>query len=307
MNGLSPIRFVPRKELDEARWNQCIDHAGNGLLYAKTFYLDAMARHWDALVEGDYESVMPLTWNRKYGVHYLYQPFLTAQLGVFGRSPSPALVSAFLQAIPARFRYWDICLNAGNFFPVEGFPLYERINHVLDLSAPYPALAARYRENTQRNIKRTADAGCTAGAGEDLAAILQLATDVIRRTSRDVEENIRRFRTLYDALAVQGMTRNYGVRNPQGQLLASAVFLLDDRRAYYLLVGNHPDGRTLGASHALIDAFIRDHAGSSRLLDFEGSDLRNLAFFYSSFGARVEKYPALQYNRLPKLLRWLKK
>ncbi|HET7896231.1 MAG TPA: hypothetical protein VFL47_01130, partial [Flavisolibacter sp.] len=91
------------------------------------------------------------------------------------------------------------------------------------------------------------------------------------------------------------------------ELLASAVFLFSHNRAYYVLVGNHPNGRTLGASHALVDAFIRDHAGMNLLLDFEGSDLRNLAFFYSSFGARQESYQAIKLNRLPWWIRWMKK
>jgi hypothetical protein len=72
-------------------------------------------------------------------------------------------------------------------------------------------------------------------------------------------------------------------------------------------VGNHPNGKTIGASHALIDAFIKDHAGQNLLLDFEGSDIRNLAFFYSSFGAGEEKYTGIKMNRLPRLLQLFKK
>jgi hypothetical protein len=43
------------------------------------------------------------------------------------------------------------------------------------------------------------------------------------------------------------------------------------------------------------------------LLDFEGSDIPNLAFFYSSFGAVNQAYPALKINRLPFYLKWLKR
>jgi hypothetical protein len=89
-------------------------------------------------------------------------------------------------------------------------------------------------------------------------------------------------------------------------LIASAVFLFSHNRAYYILVGNHANGRTLGASHALIDAFIKDHAGNNILLDFEGSDIRNLAFFYSSFGSREEKYSSIKRNLLPGYIKWLK-
>ncbi len=54
-----------------------------------------MAKQWDALVWNDYEAVMPLTWNRKYGIAYLYQPFLTAQLGVFGNDITPQITGSF--------------------------------------------------------------------------------------------------------------------------------------------------------------------------------------------------------------------
>jgi hypothetical protein len=101
--------------------------------------------------------------------------------------------------------------------------------------------------------------------------------------------------------------KNYGVLSAKGEILASAVFIFSHQRAYYILVGNHPNGRTLGASHALIDAFIHHHASTTLTLDFEGSDIRNLAFFYSSFGAFEEYYPAFRLNRLPFWMKWLKK
>ena len=103
------------------------------------------------------------------------------------------------------------------------------------------------------------------------------------------------------------MVATYGVFSTENKLFASAVFLFSHNRAYYILVGNHPEGKATGASHTLIDAFIKDHAEKNMLLDFEGSDIPNLAFFYSSFGATLETYPALKINRLPFYLKWMKK
>src|SRR5687768_1600053 len=104
MNESSHILYVSRDALDVKKWNACIDRAANGLVYGYSFYLDHMALQWDALVLNDYEAVMPLTYNKKYGISYLYQPFLTAQLGVFGKTVNAELVEAFLAAIPSRFR-----------------------------------------------------------------------------------------------------------------------------------------------------------------------------------------------------------
>jgi hypothetical protein len=98
----------------------------------------------------------------------------------------------------------------------------------------------------------------------------------------------------------------YGILSATDELIASCIFVFSHNRAYYILVGNHPDGRTIGASHSLIDAFIKDNASKKMLLDFEGSDIRNLAFFYSSFGAQEENYAAIKMNKLPFYLKWLK-
>ncbi|MGZ8545208.1 MAG: GNAT family N-acetyltransferase, partial [Flavisolibacter sp.] len=125
-------------------------------------------------------------------------------------------------------------------------------------------------------------------------------------SGNDHSQEMERFRLLYQNLAHKNSAACYGIYSKNQELLASAAFLFSHKRAYYLLVGNHPNGRTLGASHALLDHFIREHAGRDLLLDFEGSDIRNLAFFYSSFGAQEEKYAAIKRNRLPWYIKWLK-
>jgi GNAT acetyltransferase-like protein len=307
MTGSFNIKYLTRDEIDVVKWNNCIDRAGNGLIYAYSFYLDHMAKQWDALVWNDYEVVMPLTWNRKYGIAYLYQPFLAAQLGVFGKPVTAELLESFLKTIPSKFRYWDIYLNHKNVFDLKEFKLYARSNYVLNLSKPYEELSRNYRENIQRNIRKAAQAGCKPGKDFDAEKVIDLAVQQMRTHSNESKENVNKFRDLYKLLHDKNRAITYGIFSAKNELLSSCVFFFSHDRAYYILVGNHPNGRTIGASHALIDAFIKDHAGKNMLLDFEGSDIRNLAFFYSSFGAVEEKYAGIRFNRLPFYLKWLKK
>lgn len=296
------IQYLTRSQIDTGKWDQCIDKAGNGRIYAYVVYLDTMSANWDALVLNDYEAVMPLTWNSRYGIRYLYQPFLAAQLGVFGSND----VQPFIQAIPARFRYIDIYLNSANTSPDKNASLQLRDNFILDLNHSYENLFTAYRENIRRNIKKAKQAGCLVQKDFDVETVINLASAQMQLHDKNVEENIGRFRTLYKKLSEQKQATTYGI-SLQGEMIASCVFFFSHKRAYYILVGNHPNGKTIGASHALIDAFISDHAQQDLVLDFEGSDIRNLAFFYSSFGATQEIYPALKINRLPFYLKWLKK
>lgn len=301
------IQYLQHQQIDMQQWDRCIAGAGNGLIYGYSFYLTHMSAHWDALIYGDYEAVMPLTWNKKYGIAYLYQPFLAAQLGVFGNDITNDLLQSFLDAIPSRFRYWDIYLNHHNVLPVERYSLYQRKNFVLPLGRSYEDIYKQYRDNTQRNIRKSKQLGCRTERDIPVDSVIELAVAQMRNYTKEPGDNVERFKDLYAFLHKRKQATSYGVFSAKNELIASCVFFFSHNRAYYILVGNHPDGRTLGASHALIDSFIRDHATDKLLLDFEGSDIRNLAFFYSSFGAVEENYAAIRLNRLPFYLRWAKR
>lgn len=303
-----PIRYLPYGKIDKKKWDKCIEHSQNGLIYAYSFYLDAMAEQWDALVLEDYEYVMPLTWRRKYGIFYLYQPFFCASLGIFSKNKiTPKETSLFFNSVPEKFQYWDISLNYANNFSEPGTGFYERVNYVLNLNKPYKELYAGFSTNVKRNIKKAESLNCIVKKNIELKPIVALSKEQLQAVSSISNKDFTHFSELYKILWEKEKAVTYAVYSANNEIMASCVFFFSHNRAYYILVGNHPEGKKMGASHLLINAFIKEHAGKKLLLDFEGSDLRNLALFYSSFGATREKYSAIKLNRLPPLVRWIKK
>jgi hypothetical protein len=301
------IRYLQHKEIDKAKWDACIEQAPNGLIYSYSYYLDTMSKHWDALVLKDYEAVMPLTWNKKYGFYYLYQPSFTASLGVFGKNLTKDIIEDFVSLFPSEFKLVEISLNSGNIIgDSKSFSLL-RSNYILNLNRPYEEIYKAYRDNHKRNISKALQLGCSVSKEIAVDEIIQLNKEQLQHVDGTKPEDYPNFKKLYEFLKNREQAKTYAIVDPKNKVLASAVFFFSNNRAYYILVGNHPDGKTIGASHALIDAFIKDHAGQNLILDFEGSDIRNLAFFYSGFDATEEIYPALKINKLPWYIRWLKK
>lgn len=301
------IQYLAHHEIDKSKWDKCIDEAENGLIYGYSFYLDHMARHWDGLVINDYEVVMPLTWNEKFGIYYLYQPAFTASLGVFGNDLTEEMVKEFTQCIPEKFKLIEISLNEGNIISSLQENFISRTNYVLSLNANYENIYKAYRENHQRNIQKAFQSGCFVKKNIPVEEVIALNKQQMKNIASISEDEYDRFKKLYQFLFSRGKAITYGIFNSEKKLLASCIFFFSNKRAYYILVGNHPDGRNTGASHALIDAFIKDYAGKDLILDFEGSDIESLALFYNGFGATKEVYPAIRWNRLPWYLRWLKK
>ena len=300
------IKYLRYKEIDKAKWDACISNAPNGLIYGYSFYLDCMAKQWDALVLNDYEAVMPLTWNKKYGFYYLYQPAFTASLGVFGKNLTKEIIDDFVSMLPSKFKLVEISLNSGNIVgDSRPFSLL-RSNYILPLNRSYEQLYKSYRDNHKRNITKAFQLGCRVSKEIAIDEIIQLNKEQLQHVDGTKPGDYPNFKKLYELLKSRKQAEAYAIIDPKNKILASAVFFFLHNRAYYIMVGNHPDGKTIGASHALIDAFIKDHAGQNLILDFEGSDIRNLAFFYRGFGATEEIYPALKINRLPFYVKWLK-
>lgn len=297
------IQYLSNNQINKKFWDECIDTASNGVVYGYACYLDALADNWDALILNEYEAVMPLPWRKKYGIYYLYQPAFTAQGGLFGNNLTPQLLEQFFKTIPKKFTYWHLSLNHANLFTLSSFYLKERTNFILYLNKSYQEIYKKYRENIKRNIKKANEYGCYVKKNIAIENIIQIAGQQPQQagiTARD----FKNFLQLYYSENIKATT--YGVYSKQHQLLASSVFFYSHNRTYYILVGNHPEGKTLGASHMLIDAFIGEHVGQNLILDFEGSDIQNLAFFYSGFGAVEEKYSTIKLNKLPWYVKWMK-
>ena len=197
------VEYILHRDIDKQKWDACISNAGNRLIYAFSFYLDAMAKKWDALVLNDYEYVMPLTWNKKYTVHYLYQPPFTASLGVFGKKPSTEIVNSFLQSIPSKFKYADIYLNHSNLFSLKEFELYSRVNYVLSLEDSYDSLYKNYRDNIKRNIKKSVQLNCVVKKDFAVDKVISIAKEQLKNFGAVADKDYSNFKKLFLPSALQ--------------------------------------------------------------------------------------------------------
>lgn len=299
MSRRQDITYLHHHQIDKIKWDECIDRSDNGLVYALSVYLDHLSPGWEALVLGDYKAVFPLPCRKKWGIRYIYQPTLVAQLGLFGNELSTELTNDFLDAIPSSFRYIDLPLNYASHS--DRVFAIKRKNLVLPLQKSHADIYAAYSKNVKRNILKAERQDCVIDKTIPVKDVILFAKAHIHDS-----KGLLSFSRLYGSFLRQQKAVCYGVRE-NDRLIAAACFLFYKDRAYYIMAGNHEESRSRGASHFLVDNFIRDYASSDYLLDFEGSDVQGVAQFYAGFGAVDEPYTAIRWNRLPAVLRFLKK
>ena len=293
------INYLEHDAIDKAKWDVLIAECGN--VYAYSWYLDIVHPGWEALVKDDYQSVMPLTGGKKFGVNYLFQPFFVQQLGVFSKSPMTAeTTEVFMKAIPLKYRFAEIRLNEGNVFSESEQSVEYHRNVLLDLNQEYEDIRADYHQNTKRNLAKAE------------ACNLQLVTSVIPY------HVVALFRDNRGALLDKWGDAEYGVlthlaqvaqkRNAAfilgvsekgvGQLLCAAIFMKTKDRITFLFSGLTEEGKQRQAMTYLLDQVIQQNAHQPMTFDFEGSDDENLARFYLGFGGKEVKYPSYTFNRL---------
>jgi|KBSMisStaDraftv2_1062788.scaffolds.fasta_scaffold00488_2 hypothetical protein len=296
-------QYIKQDNIDKEKWDRCIDHSANSLIYAQSFFLDEMAGDWDALITGDYQQVMPLTWRKKWGMRYLYQPSFTQQLGIFSLTPvNSETIEAFVAALKREFSFAEIFLNYLN----EG-PFAPQPNFILSLNDAYENICAQYNEELVRNLQYAQRYELRYGKTQDFKSVISNYRELYGdRTPHVDDEDYGRFASLCSELESRSQLVVREVKGANSEQLAMAVFARDRERLYYLLPVTLPNGRTLQANHFLVDQAIREFCGQKLILDFEGSTLPGVARFYKKFGATDQPFYFLKHNKLPPPFSWFK-
>ncbi len=303
------IKFLPHKDIDKEKWDRCIAESEHGRIFAYSWFLDLICPGWDGLVADDYETLFPLTWGRKLGVYYLYQPFFTQQLGVFSRSiPDITMTNELLRSIPARYRYIDICLNSSNNPTTGQFQVFTEKTYELNLTGSYEELSLNYSDNAKRNIKKAIDHKITVTHGNQPDELIAMFRSSLGKHYPKIKsQHYSQLRSIM----TEGIERNVGeiytAKTASGLICASAYFIYSNQRHIFLFSGNTPESRENGSMFLLVDQFISDHTRKDSFLDFMGSKRESLARFYMGFGSREASYPRIKSNRLPWPLRLVKR
>ena len=293
--------------IDKAKWDQLLLQCSDRLWYVQSWVLDLCCPEWEALI-GDDGSIMPLIWRSKYGFDYLYQPYAVQQQGVFSPQRTDRTDTAFLDAVPRRFKYWDVHLNAAmNVRAAPDDRVSSNTDQDLLLSADATTLRTAYSQGHLRNLRR---------CGDDPPVIVQDVTirefiDLFARTTGKRFRNIPKDGLiLLERLLLTGVEHEQctvlGVRK-HGRVVAAVCFMEWEGRSILLKSANDEIGMERQAMFHLIDRYISDHAGSGMVLDFAGSNTPSVARFNAGFGARSSVYLHLVRNRLPAPLRWFKR
>lgn len=290
------IRYITNNEIDRKKWDACIDQSPAERIYARSWFLDAVCPNWEALVEDDYNSVMPLPVRQKWGIRYTFCPTYAQQLGVFNRHEALVSADKFIEHLPKSLKHITLNLNDGN--TINNNTTHSILNnYTLSTENSFDELLSAFSSNTKRNIKKANSLQLVLDKLVSKEEFLAFKQDTIKGNS--TKSSLVLLERLIDASIKENIVQIWAIRNKSGKIIAALFWLQNKNRAYYLSPSSSEEGKESRAMFLLVDRLVESMAGTKKILDFEGSNIESIAQFFKGFGATCSPYIQIKINRLP--------
>lgn len=299
------ISYIKYRDIDTGKWDKCIVQSFNASIYAFSWYLDILCEEWDALVEGNYISVMPLVTSRIMGQNIIYTPGLVKELGIFSKKPVPAeKTELFLNSIPPRFDYYHIILNKYNPLKPDRSIYRKRVHYNLDLIEPYYKLVRNFTPELRQKINLAVARRLSfikSLSPNDFILFLQRHCIHVDRAIRI--KNYRILRSMIASLIRNNAGDLYGVYNEHNDLASVALFAWISNRIILLFLAVDPEQIRDQPHLYLIDRIIDKYSETNSTLSFHFSSRVLTPEVYSSFGANEIGLNEVASGRMPFYLR----
>jgi hypothetical protein len=290
------IRFFNHNEIDKNAWDEVVKSSRFDIIYAYSWYLDAVAPNWNALIEDDYKIIMPLTHRKKWNISYLFQPPFAQQLGVFSKlTVTQVDLEKFIKAISEYFRFIEINFNQINNLSNTTFDIKANLNYELHIYADYNLIRKNFSSNHKRALAKFAASDLELTEDADPDAVIQLFKEN-RGKSFFKENDYQILRKIRDELSSRKLIKVTGVLK-RGKLIAGIYWVKSSNRWIFLFSGSDEEARASRAMFGLVNDFIQK-INKGEVVDFEGSNNPDLARFYKGFGAVEKLYYSFRLNNL---------
>lgn len=294
---MAQIKKVKRKDLDIEKYSNALNTSINYRVYAEHWYLDVLTdEKWECLVYGDYEVIMPIPLQYKLGVKFVLQPIYCQQLGVFYKEPiSEELFKHFKEKLyKYRVRVYHFNEENVSKFEIKGA---SRVNHLLDLNHDFSEIFKNFERDRKKDFRRNEKLNLKIIEELNIDEFFEIYKLEYKELGKVAKED--RIRLVIEKLMEKNQFRAFTLKNAENKTIAISFFIISKHRMILLYSVRNKSIETKGAFAYLMSSIIEKFSKKNLILDFEGSNLKGIADFNESFGAKKHYY--ISYSNLPNI------
>ncbi|MGE0090241.1 MAG: hypothetical protein AB7S50_12295 [Bacteroidales bacterium] len=295
------ISYLHNDEINFVRWDNCINNAFNGNIFAFSWYLNILCDNWCGLIMGDYKYVMPLIPHKVFNKKILITPVFGEKLGVFtNQILTENIVNQFLDAIPLDYSYATIILNKYNKVSNCNFEIRNKKIFDLDLIQSYSLVSQKYSNSFQKYIQTAKSNRITILNGLSPNDLINLS---LSKGSKSVPKpntlDISRLRMIIAFSIRYNLGEIYGAFTAENNLCAAAFFIKSKNKIYLLFSIENKSSENSKAMSILIDRFIENHCEKNLTLSLDNLVVKDASDFLHGVGAIEYKIKKIYRNKLP--------
>lgn len=276
------IKRIPRNQLNIEKYTACLNQSVNYRIYAEFWYLDVLTnQQWDCYVYNDYEAVMPIPYQKKFGIKLISQPIYCQQLGIFhSENLSEDVIHQFYKKFKSNLvRSYHFNEQNHQFLNL----MRQKINQILPLDFEYEIYIKSIRKNRKQEIRKGLPEGYTIITSK----FDQIFIHILKENYQDISKQLALEKLIKLVKEIQqrelGLTINVVHQN---EVVASSFYIQSKNRLIQLCNAKK-ENTTINFNTYIVDEVIKNHLNQKMILDFEGSSLKGVNEFNASFRAET--------------------
>ena len=285
------IRRLKYNEIDFEKYTQCLESSTQRKYSATKQFLDISSdKKWELLVYGDYEAVMPVPYVFKSKIKIVHNPMLCQQLGIFSKEDTVELNEQFLSFLEKNYLIRIYTFNEFNHFKTK---LKSKKNYLI-LPNDYDTVYSKYSPKRKRKlrldeevIKKSQIKNISFYEAESFIKENFLGAD----KEEDVDSFISIFKNMFEANCL-----SFSAFYLNQRIINIIVTYFDNLTVALLGTFNDKELVKVSGASTLIDNCIKENI-STKIFDFEGSELPNVEEFFRGFRPELRPYHLIEYSK----------
>jgi len=267
------IRYLNNNEINRNKWDEAISVSFNGNVYAYSWFLDEACYTWDALVEDDYDRVMPLPICKKMGIQVIYMPELIENLGVFSTTKlNDTVVTNFINKIPLEFKYVMLRLNKYCSVETDNFETKWIQKKKIDLISDYEKIKQNTNKRLLEKVTLAEQRGFTFS--ETIKPIEYFEFLRNNKPPFRHKKSETRFEKIVTETFKRGAASMWGIYNPKGVLCTASLIhnklhnsIVPSHNSIVLMIHSNKQCAEEEMEEILIFNYVKKNSSTSSTLE----------------------------------------
>lgn len=297
--------WVNRKEIDKKKWDDLVLKTEGASIYVLSFYLDAVAEDWEAYIAEDFSFAVPVAVVRKGGLKRVYPALFQRYIDVIG-DVSKLDLHQFEHEILKRYKKGSLNSKTPLIASLTGDEFIYQAVEKEDF---------KLKTQAKRMLQRFSKAAYTIR--EENVNTEELSQFIAKELSKKLPiyatKSVLFLFDLIKKAEENGQLYKIGLFHKE-ELKGGLIGLKFNNRLLYLKGTSTEESQKEGAMYALMNHFIHHGFAHNCAIDFGGSRVEGIRFFFTRFNGKDQIYYHYAWDNSPwyyKLLfairDWIKK